>query len=107
MAGSIQLPHTCPQCGKTAKDSKELLALFGYQTVPSGSTNQKTCDRCGRHAEAHDFECPELLSINHKVGYSSIFGDTNRISMDLCQHCVKEVLGQWITITEEPFKELI
>jgi hypothetical protein len=27
-----------------------------------------------------------------------VFGDGNTISLDLCQHCVREVLGQWLRI---------
>jgi hypothetical protein len=56
------------------------------------------CDRCGREAEAHDGEAEELLSIDQVGGYCSIFGDGNRISVDICQHCLKDVLGEWLRI---------
>ncbi len=46
MAGNINLPHQCPKCGTEAKDAKELLAIFGYRTVPSGATNQSWCRNC-------------------------------------------------------------
>jgi len=46
MAGSIELVHKCPQCGVTANNSKELLAIFGLRTVPSGATNQSWCKKC-------------------------------------------------------------
>jgi len=45
MAGKINLPHTCPKCKKTAKDSKELLDLFGLRTQ-NGTTNQSQCKKC-------------------------------------------------------------
>ncbi len=33
--------------------------------------------------------------------YGSIFGDSNRLKLDLCQHCLKDVLGQWITVCDQ------
>jgi hypothetical protein len=56
------------------------------------------CDRCGREAEAHGGEAEELVSIDRVGGYCSIFGDGNRISVDICQHCLKDVLGEWLRI---------
>ncbi|WP_240297093.1 hypothetical protein [Escherichia coli] len=55
----------------------------------------KTCDRCGRHAKTvvDDIEFNEFLSVNHLAGYGSIFGDSNRLKLDLCQHCLKDVLA--------------
>lgn len=50
---------------------------------------------------ALDGEWNERVSINFHGGYHSIFGDGNVVEMDLCQHCVKEVLGQWIRVTEQ------
>ncbi|EFN9485535.1 hypothetical protein D3J50_12560 [Escherichia coli] len=64
---------------------------------------EKTCDRCGRHAKTvvDDIEFNEFLSVNHLAGYGSIFGDSNRLKLDLCQHCLKDVLGQWITVCDQ------
>ena len=56
------------------------------------------CDRCGREAKAHQGEAEELVSIDRVGGYCSIFGDGNRISVDICQHCLKDVLGEWLRI---------
>lgn len=62
----------------------------------------KTCDRCGRHAKTavDDTEFHEFLSVDRLVGYGSIFGDGHRLKLDLCQHCMKDVLGQWITVND-------
>jgi len=47
MAGTLELPHTCPKCNKTkAETTKELLDLFGLRQVPSGTTNQSWCKTC-------------------------------------------------------------
>jgi len=56
------------------------------------------CDRCGREAEAQGEEAEEFISIEQVCGYGSIFGDGNRISVDICQHCLKDVLGEWLRI---------
>nr|CBA28254.1 hypothetical protein Csp_A06350 [Curvibacter putative symbiont of Hydra magnipapillata] len=60
------------------------------------------CDRCGRQAERDDMDCEfhEFMSIQNRAGYGSIFGDGNRVDVDLCQHCVKDTLGAWIRITD-------
>ncbi|EBC3771026.1 hypothetical protein DLA12_02760 [Salmonella enterica] len=65
------------------------------------SLSAKTCDRCRRRAEKDDLEFQEFLAIDHRAGYGSVFGDGSRLRLDLCQHCVKEVLGQWLTQREE------
>lgn len=59
------------------------------------------CDRCGREAAVDDIkelEAEEFVSIERVGGYSSIFGDGNLISIDICQHCLKDVLGEWLRI---------
>jgi hypothetical protein len=61
-----------------------------------------TCDRCGRRMTAdlnQDWEWNQKLSISFEGGFGSVFGDGNKISVDLCQHCVLDTLGQWLRIT--------
>lgn len=63
------------------------------------------CDRCGRESDIEDtfgaFEAVEFTSIQYVGGYYSIFGDGARISLDICQHCLKETLGEWLKIDTE------
>ena len=61
------------------------------------------CDRCGRRAEnvPANFEFGEYLSIDHICGYSSIIGDETRLQLDLCQHCVKELLLPIARLSEQ------
>lgn len=58
------------------------------------------CDKCGREAKDADniLEAQEFVSIEHKAGYASIFGDGNELTIDLCQHCFKELLGSWVKL---------
>jgi NMD protein affecting ribosome stability and mRNA decay len=46
-----------------------------------------------------DGEWHERLAFTHTCGFDSIFGDGNTVSLDLCQHCAREVLGQWLRFT--------
>jgi len=62
-----------------------------------------TCDVCDKsytyNTESDNiFETQEFIHISNVVGYGSIFGDGNRIELDICQHCLKEKLGQYIRI---------
>ena len=55
------------------------------------------CDRCG--VIYNDImEIQEFHSINHIGGYSSVFGDMNNISCDICQKCLKELIGEFAKI---------
>ena len=56
------------------------------------------CDRCGNDV-CDDLDLQEALHIDTVGGYNSIFGDENRIQCDLCQDCVKEVLGPFLRIS--------
>ncbi|WP_063829673.1 hypothetical protein [Paraburkholderia dilworthii] len=59
-----------------------------------------TCDRCGRRMTSNDpdSEWHERMSIEYRGGFHSIFGDGHAISIDLCQHCVRDTLGAWMRI---------
>lgn len=64
------------------------------------------CDRCHREMnnEAQDGEWEERIAISYRGGYHSIFGDGNLVECDLCQHCIKEILGKYLVIThDDPF----
>ena len=67
---------------------------------PQSFVKQIRCDRCSRESEDGEYEFFEFTSIDYKAGYGSIFGDGNQVEIDLCQHCLKETLGEWLRITE-------
>ncbi len=66
------------------------------------------CDICGLSADPYAlpneddnvFEAREFQSIRGNCGYGSVFGDTNVIEIDFCQHCLKDKLGAWIRVTK-------
>lgn len=65
------------------------------------------CDRCGRIAEQEDVEFTEAACIDLSTGYGSIFGDGNEVQIDLCQHCLKLTLGQWLRVIDPRQKPLM
>ncbi|ENZ77882.1 MULTISPECIES: hypothetical protein [Ralstonia] len=72
-----------------------------YRTRTISEVVASTCNRCQRHLSADEpGEWQERLSFDHSCGFDSVFGDGNTISLDLCQHCVQEVLGEWLRITK-------
>jgi len=55
------------------------------------------CDRC-ENTYDDIMEMQEFLSWKDQCGYGNkTFGDGTHISIDLCQYCLREVLGEWIT----------
>lgn len=46
--------------------------------------------------------------IQFRAGYASDFGDGNVVTSTLCQSCLKELLGPWLTIqVDDPFEPSI
>lgn len=61
-----------------------------------------TCDKCGKQYGSEDtYERQEAYRFRFTGGYSSVFGDGNKISCDLCQHCLKELIGEFCKINSE------
>lgn len=53
------------------------------------------CDICGNEIKGPELE--ECLSIDkHRCGYNSVFGDGEILSIDMCQSCFKEKLGEFV-----------
>lgn len=69
---------------------------------PELFTKQILCDRCGLLAHKGEVEFSEMTSIHMNEGYGSIFGDGNDVQVDLCQHCLKLTLGQWLRVSAPP-----
>lgn len=58
------------------------------------------CDACGAEHDNSNFELQEFVHISFRGGYGSIFGDGNLVEGDLCQACVKQLLGPFLRVTE-------
>ena len=58
------------------------------------------CDICNKtfSYEKDRMEIQEFIRIYNRGGYSSIFGDGAPVELDMCQHCFKDKLGQYVRI---------
>ena len=50
------------------------------------------CDKCGKRYD-DEMEMQEFHMIRVGGGYSSVFGDMADVECDLCQHCLKKMIG--------------
>lgn len=56
-----------------------------------------TCDCCKTDYE-DILEIQEFLHYANDAGYGSVMGDGNCLRLDLCQHCTKKLLGEFIRV---------
>lgn len=55
--------------------------------------HQIRCDRCDKEAERDQLGFMKMTSIGFDAGYDSVFGDGNRVEIDLCEPCLRDTLG--------------
>ena len=60
--------------------------------------HQIRCDRCGKEAERGEMGFTQMTSVGFNAGYDSIFGDGNRVEVDLCDPCLRDTLGAWLRV---------
>lgn len=75
-----------------------------FKKVLTDAVDTLQCDVCARKVSLDQdtgniMEAQEFTSIEFTGGYASVFGDMNRIQLDICQHCLKERLGQFVRVT--------
>jgi len=62
------------------------------------------CDVCKKEYKSNknnmsmddEMEIQEFHSINFTGGFRSVFGDGVAMKLDICQHCLKEKLGEYM-----------
>ena len=57
------------------------------------------CNRC-KQKVVGGMELQETHSIRFTGGYSSVFGDGSNVSCDLCQQCLKNLIGDFCVYNE-------
>lgn len=57
-----------------------------------------SCDVCKKEFDVGSLDYQEMIVIRHVCGYDSIFGDNNTVRLDICQHCLKDKLGEFLII---------
>ena len=58
------------------------------------------CDKC-KIAVTDPMELQESYKMYHYTGYGSVFGDGMEVRVDLCQHCLKDLIIEFCRIEEE------
>jgi hypothetical protein len=64
----------------------------------------KTCDVCKKEYMDRQEDWVEMQEFHHirlMGGYGSVFGDSCEWELDICQHCLKEKLGEYMRQKEE------
>ena len=54
-----------------------------------------TCEVCGTE-DFDPMEIQEYLAIDFIGGFQSVFGDMEEYTADICQRCVKKLLGEYL-----------
>lgn len=70
--------------------------MLEYRVVKSSEVCACVCDRCGLRMVPSDIEWGGKLSLSWRGGFGSVFGDGVLVSVDLCERCVRDALGQWL-----------
>lgn len=76
-----------------------------YEEIPSVTKIflSITCDVCGKEYSGKDWEeVQEFRHIGFTGGYGSIFGDGKQYTLDICQHCLNELLGKYLVPLTRP-----
>ena len=54
------------------------------------------CDRCGKtYGDGDELEMQEFHRMRFQGGYASVFGDGTNVSCDLCQECLRILVGSF------------
>ena len=79
--------------------------MINYKTemVESKVPESITCDVCKKVYNCKEDweEIGEIHSIRFKGGYGSVFGDGTAMMVDICQHCFKKLLGEYLIVDKE------
>ena len=76
------------------------MIIYKTEMVETQRLDKFICDRC--KAEIGDeLDLQEAYSIRFTGGYNSVFGDMNNVGCDLCQHCLKELIGDFCVYNAE------
>lgn len=77
------------------------------RTIKEVDTKKKqlvsiTCDKCHKvySVEDDEKECRLEIQEFHRIdfvgGYSSVFGDETKVQCDICQHCLHEMIKDFM-----------
>jgi len=71
---------------------------YKIEIMETRMLSELNCDICGMDIINTPLEEQESISISDVGGYGSVWGDGYEYQLDMCQHCFKEKLGQYVRI---------
>jgi len=81
------------------------MITYKVETVENKVPESITCDVCKKayyYGSGEDIiEIQEFHYINFRGGYGSVFGDDVSMKGEICQHCLKKKLGEYLVIDED------
>lgn len=78
-----------------------------YTIVSQPAVQLISCDRCGFEASNEDMSFESIRSLKFCAGYASPLGDGNNVEIDICESCLRDVLGQWLRISNSPLDTIL
>jgi len=81
--------------------------MIKYETevieVTEESPKSIICDVCKKEFDndKNFMDIQEFHHIRLQGGYGSVFGDGAKIECDICQGCLKKVLGEYLIVDQE------
>ncbi len=63
------------------------------------------CDVCKVEFAADDLETQEFHHVRFTGGYGSIFGDGMHVECDICQYCLKRLIGTYCRMADPATQE--
>ena len=92
----------CDNCLEEYKDQGLIVSSEEVADFFKPSPKRIKCDICKKEvfAEEDIVEYQEFSKIDFVGGYGSVFGDGTRIECNICQHCLKEKLGDYLIFKE-------
>ena len=70
------------------------MIIYKTETIEQKIMDKFFCDRCKKEVFG-DMELQDAYSIRLLGGYASVFGDGCKVDCDLCQQCLKELIGDF------------
>ncbi len=78
------------------------MIIYKTEMIEKQQLDKFICDRCKKEIDIDDvLELQEAYSIRFTGGPNSVFGDMNNVSCDLCQQCIKDLIGDFCVYNGE------
>ena len=82
---------------------RKMVTTPGYITAFRCDVCKGTFDPSTKNVEdglQDHIEVSEARLISFEAGYGSVFGDGNTVECEVCQHCLKRLLGEHLRVTD-------